>query len=235
MKWPTSRGAEQGLKPACGGWLLDLTPQDTTGPGSLPARSPSPPAFPHTAPVVSGCWNKRYQLGSIYKLSKSCLSKLFLSSAQVVSPPPPFPCTLLCEGWALAGTHWLFPWHRLTAIIFHVLACPSGTWGWWEGLSCSLLPSPKHLSLWILVGSSGPLASVLLVEKTWGEFSVLEMVSNLASVLQNNLVNGHHGGMEVPGCQPQILPPSQASPWSLLNSGTCCRSCCSQLSPQNSK
>lgn len=151
-----------------------------------------------------------------------------------MSPPPPpphFPCTLFCEGWALAGTHWLSLWPSLTAIIFHVLACPSGMWGRWEGLSHSLLQSPELVALWSLVGSSGALASVwgeLLVEKPWGECFVLKLVSNLPSVLWNNLL---HGGMEVPGCQPQVLPPSQASPWPLLSSGTCCRSCCSQLSP----
>lgn len=74
-------------------------------------------------------------------------------------------------------------------------------WGWWEGLSCSLLPSQDWGSVEIagLLWGFGKCVRELLVKKPWGECSVLELVSNLASVLQNNLVNGHHGGMEVPG------------------------------------
>lgn len=137
-KCPTSRGAGAGTR-ICRWWLLDLTPQSANRPRSLPAGSPSPPANPYTIPMVSGRWKQKVTawLHLRAQLSKSCLSKLFLAPAQVVSPPPPpFPCTLLFEGWALAGTHW----HRLTARVFHVLVCPSGMWGWWEG-SCSLLPS----------------------------------------------------------------------------------------------
>lgn len=133
------------LVPAAGGcWISHLRVQTDQDPSLL--ASPSPPAIPYAIPMVPGRWSKRYQLGSIYE---SRLSKLFLSLAQVASSPPPprFPCAFLSEGWALAGTRWLSLWHRLTAIIFHVLVCPSGMWGRWEGLCCSLLPSPQHVAL----------------------------------------------------------------------------------------
>lgn len=132
MKCPTSRGAGAGTCTCCW-WLLDLTPQGANRPGSLPAGSSQPTC--HSLHNSYGFWTLEQKVSAWLhlpaQLCKSCLSKLFLSLAQVVSPLPPFPCTLLFEGWALAGTQW----HRLTAGIFHILVCPSGMWGRWEGLS----------------------------------------------------------------------------------------------------
>jgi len=199
--------------------LLELAPQGANGPGPISAGSSQPP-FPAQLGTVSRYWSKRYWLGLHLRawFGESHLAISFLSLAQVQSL---LLLRVLCS--ARAGLwlgHGRSPCGTISCSNIQCFAVSVWALGMVWGLSPAA--SSHHLSVRLCRAWWAPQGALRhgYGERGWwksqgGIILVLKLVNNLVCALQDRckkVLNTRCGARLVPGCQPQVPPPSQTSP-----------------------